>query len=75
MRRFVFNVDWNGTPAVIEISEVGGRGTESWDIMFNNYYHGCFILTADGWVVHLNPNSPLTPDEIQILREYIESVN
>lgn len=75
MQPIILNVDWNGTPTTIRITEVSGMGGDNWHIYVNGYYDGSAIRIRSEIVFHMGPKSELTTEDLDIIRRLIEEAS
>jgi hypothetical protein len=71
MKKIEFKASFGNKKKAVEIIQPAGAGG-LYQILIDRYYHGTMNKINGEWVAHLNRNSELTGDDVQIIIDLLE---
>ncbi|MBN8852205.1 MAG: hypothetical protein BGO55_00490 [Sphingobacteriales bacterium 50-39] len=71
MRKIEFTGNLAGEKLKVFLTDPHPNGSH-WQVLIDHYYHGTITKRDGKWIGHLNPNSDLQADDIQILGGWVD---
>ena len=46
--------------------------SDTYQVWINKHYHGVILQSADGWIIHVHPDTILQGDDVAVIIDMIE---